>query len=81
MDKSPEPFQCSALNYLERLDYFTQEIIGKIELLSLELQQTWGERRQVFICGNGGSAANALHMANDFITALAPVTQGQEFQD
>ena len=24
------------------------------------------EGRHVFICGNGGSAANAIHMANDF---------------
>lgn len=28
------------------------------------------ERRQVFLCGNGGSAANALHMANDFCAAM-----------
>lgn len=27
-------------------------------------------RRQVFLCGNGGSAANALHMANDFCAAM-----------
>jgi D-sedoheptulose 7-phosphate isomerase len=25
------------------------------------------EGRQVFLCGNGGSAANALHIANDFL--------------
>ena len=31
-----------------------------------ELLQAWKEGRQVFICGNGGSAANAVHMANDF---------------
>ena len=29
------------------------------------LSDAWKERRQVFICGNGGSAANAIHIAND----------------
>lgn len=28
------------------------------------------QRRQVFLCGNGGSAANALHIANDFTAAM-----------
>ncbi|MCX6838528.1 MAG: SIS domain-containing protein [Verrucomicrobia bacterium] len=28
------------------------------------------ERRQVFLCGNGGSAANAVHWANDLTAAL-----------
>lgn len=28
--------------------------------------------KQVFICGNGGSAANAVHLANDFIYGIAP---------
>lgn len=26
---------------------------------------------QVFICGNGGSAANAIHLANDFLYGVA----------
>ena len=29
-----------------------------------------GNRKKVFICGNGGSAANADHLANDFIYAI-----------
>ena len=67
MNNTPSPFQCSTLNYLERLkSCFSPDIIEKIEQLSVDLQQAWEERRQVFICGNGGSAANALHMANDF---------------
>lgn len=28
--------------------------------------------RQVFICGNGGSAGNAVHLVNDFIYGIAP---------
>ena len=29
------------------------------------LNDAWVNQRQVFLCGNGGSAANALHIAND----------------
>lgn len=36
-----------------------------------ELTRAWRDGRQVFICGNGGSAANALHWANDFLYIVA----------
>jgi D-sedoheptulose 7-phosphate isomerase len=35
--------------------------------LAKSLADAWSDRRQVFLCGNGGSAANAIHIANDFI--------------
>lgn len=38
-----------------------------VELLIATLQRCWRENRQVFLCGNGGSAANAIHLANDFL--------------
>ena len=41
-------------------------ILDEIKNLTEQLHEAWINRRQVFICGNGGSAANALHMANDF---------------
>ncbi|MFS1704770.1 SIS domain-containing protein [Alteromonas sp. AMM-1] len=28
--------------------------------------------KQVFICGNGGSAGNAVHLANDFLYGICP---------
>lgn len=28
--------------------------------------------KQLFICGNGGSAGNAIHLANDFLYGVAP---------
>ncbi|QJT11199.1 phosphoheptose isomerase [Oceanidesulfovibrio marinus] len=31
------------------------------------LKRAFAENRQVFICGNGGSAANSIHIANDFL--------------
>jgi D-sedoheptulose 7-phosphate isomerase len=45
---------------------FTDEIMEKIALLASDLQTAWTEKRQVFLCGNGGSAGNAIHLANDF---------------
>ena len=67
MNNTTLPFHCFAFDYLERLrNCFVPEIIEKVEQLSHDLKNAWEERRQVFICGNGGSAANAIHIANDF---------------
>jgi len=38
-----------------------------VELLATALESAWREGRQVFLCGNGGSAANAIHIANDLL--------------
>jgi len=42
-----------------------------VELLGEALYTAWNSRQQVFICGNGGSAANAIHLANDFLYGIA----------
>lgn len=42
-----------------------------VETLASDLLSCWRDKRQVFICGNGGSAANAQHMANDLIYGAA----------
>ena len=36
-----------------------------VEILAQALSECWENKRRVFLCGNGGSAANALHVAND----------------
>ena len=35
--------------------------------LAEDLRDCWRTGGQVFLCGNGGSAGNAAHMANDFL--------------
>jgi len=40
-------------------------------VLANELAGAWHDGRRVFICGNGGSAANAIHWANDFLYPVA----------
>tara|TARA_B100000131_G_C18029291_1_gene577761 strand:- start:258 stop:848 length:591 start_codon:yes stop_codon:yes gene_type:complete len=62
----PENFNLHLIDYLDRLKKaFQDDLIKKIEILSEDLIDTWEKDNQVFICGNGGSAANAIHIAND----------------
>lgn len=42
-----------------------------VELLAKEMFHCWRNGHQVFICGNGGSAGNAIHLANDFLYGIA----------
>lgn len=41
-----------------------------VERLALDLKYAWQHKRQVFICGNGGSAGNAIHLANDYLYGI-----------
>jgi len=59
-------FALAAGAYLQRLQScFTAEVLAAVETLAEELRLAWIQGRHVYICGNGGSAANAIHMAND----------------
>ncbi len=42
-----------------------------VEELGRDLLSAWKDGRQVFFAGNGGSAGNAVHLANDFLYALS----------
>ena len=56
-----------AKDYLVRLNNtFDDQIFLQIEKLANDLKYIWMSKKNIFICGNGGSAANAIHMANDF---------------
>jgi D-sedoheptulose 7-phosphate isomerase len=39
--------------------------------LADELADCWRTGRHVYICGNGGSAGNAVHLANDFLYGIS----------
>ncbi len=45
-----------------------------VSLLAQDLLRCWRDGRQVFLCGNGGSAGNANHLANDFLFGVARKT-------
>ena len=52
--------------YLQKLSScFTIDQVSQMEVLSESLENVWENNNTVFLCGNGGSGANALHIAND----------------
>ncbi len=48
--------------------------IAAIEALARVIAGAWRDRRTVYFCGNGGSAANAAHIAADLMKLTAPST-------
>ncbi len=54
--------------YISKLgNTITPDILINIDLLCNALEVAWENGNTIYICGNGGSAANAIHIANDFI--------------
>jgi D-sedoheptulose 7-phosphate isomerase len=45
-----------------------------VEPLAQAVEECWKDGRQVFLCGNGGSAGNAIHLANDYLYGIAKET-------
>ena len=59
-------------NYSEKL----KELLSSfdwtvVQELAKDLDICWREGRRVFFCGNGGSAGNAIHLANDFLYGIS----------
>ncbi len=66
-----------AQNYLDDLfNSFDDEVFEKIEILSSLLLSAWENNRKIFICGNGGSGANSIHIANDFLYGVGATGDG-----
>lgn len=42
-----------------------------VALLAHDMLKCWNHKNRVFLCGNGGSAGNAIHLANDFLYGVA----------
>jgi D-sedoheptulose 7-phosphate isomerase len=40
--------------------------MGQVPILGEALREAWKRGRTVYLCGNGGSAGNAMHIANDW---------------
>jgi D-sedoheptulose 7-phosphate isomerase len=55
-------------DYFKRLvTAFESASLDGLQVLAESLKQAWQNKSTVYLCGNGGSAANAIHIANDFI--------------
>ncbi len=58
-------------NYGVRLKQaFDSVDVKQIVKLADSVNQVWKQHRRVFVCGNGGSAANANHIANDWLYGI-----------
>jgi D-sedoheptulose 7-phosphate isomerase len=72
----PAPIDTSFDNLARDYCIRLQQSIALIPLdacgmLAQALLRAWKQKRQVFLFGNGGSAANANHLANDFIYGVS----------
>jgi D-sedoheptulose 7-phosphate isomerase len=67
-------FSAFGRDYLHRLNAAAQLVpLDAIEELAKALLECWRDNRQVFIFGNGGSAGNAIHLANDYLYGISGV--------
>ena len=58
--------------YVDKLSQVLKEIHwDSIESLYNDIHKAWMNNNTVFFCGNGGSAGNANHIANDFLYGIA----------
>jgi D-sedoheptulose 7-phosphate isomerase len=65
-------FESFSKDYIDRLKRALDLLPAKpLEALASSLMTAWQQRRQVFIFGNGGSAGNAIHLANDFLCGIS----------
>ena len=61
-----EPIKNFVTSYVARIPaLFTETVNRAIEELCFDLLESWEKQRSIFVCGNGGSAANAIHISND----------------
>jgi D-sedoheptulose 7-phosphate isomerase len=72
MDKNASKKTDSFLDYSRRLQaVLAAENWQATGELADAMFVAWVERNRVYLCGNGGSAGNAIHLANDFLYGVA----------
>jgi D-sedoheptulose 7-phosphate isomerase len=58
--------------YAEKLSHvLASSDWSNVAQLGKDIRECWLAGRQVFFCGNGGSAGNAIHLANDYMYGIA----------
>ena len=64
------------MHYRERLNAaLGLPVIEQVPVLAQAFKDAWDLGNTIYLCGNGGSAGNAIHLANDF-TYGAGVNRG-----
>jgi len=74
MNQHQTPLDC-CIDYSSRL----QSVLANadwagVSSLALDMEACWKAGGHIYFCGNGGSAGNAIHMANDFVYGIAKQT-------
>lgn len=68
-----------ALDYKSRLlECIDEQLLDDTFALAQTISKTWSSGKTLFLCGNGGSAANAIHIANDFHYGVIPIEKSKE---
>ena len=63
--------------YVDRLSRaLNSKAMDQIGVLGDALRTAWKDGQKIYLCGNGGSAANAIHLANDFLYGAGVSTDG-----
>jgi D-sedoheptulose 7-phosphate isomerase len=69
MRMSDQDFFANYANRFQAILY--QYNWSNVTKLAQDMKKCWIAKNQVFICGNGGSAGNAIHLANDYLYGIA----------
>lgn len=56
------------INYSKKInEAFSSSTMSLVDKLANEMKLAWENKNTIYFCGNGGSAGNANHLANDFL--------------
>ena len=62
------PMQVVIADYSQKLARaLALDAMNHVSLLAEALREAWVHGRVIYLCGNGGSAGNAIHLANDLL--------------
>ena len=76
-----EEFKFHTISYLSKLrESFDEDLISSIYKLNVDLKEAWVNKNNIFICGNGGSGANANHIANDLLYGVGYNRKTKKFK-
>ena len=60
-------------SYIQKLNQQLDALpLNEVEKWAQDFKSAWSDGKQLFICGNGGSAGNAIHLTNDYLYGIAP---------
>ena len=74
------PYKNHDFQAMSILKNYIENLKEQLDLLPIDVIESWGNNflqlwknnKQLFICGNGGSAGNAIHLANDYLYGISP---------